>query len=68
MTKIVKPAFDDPQNSVDLFDGDRRNEFGEMYCVAPAILYCQVNDEWSRYVRQETKGRNDIQAKLGALA
>ena len=53
MRKLIKPAYDDPHNSVDLFDADRRNDFGEMYCVAPAILYSQVKEEWARYVKHQ---------------
>ena len=49
MEKIVKPAYSDPQNSVDLFDAHRKNDFGEMFCVAPAILYSQVNEYWYNY-------------------
>ena len=51
--KLVKPAHDDPNNSVDLFDADRRNEFGEMYCVAPAILHQQVNNYWIGYLKNK---------------
>lgn len=51
MRQFVKPAHDDPDNSVDLFDGDRKNKFGEMFCVAPAILYCQVEEYWEDYLR-----------------
>lgn len=43
--KIIKRAYDDPHNSIDLFDADRLNEFGEMYCVAPAILISQVKSK-----------------------
>ena len=53
MRKIVKPAYGDPNHSVDLLDGDRKNKWGEMYCIAPAILPYQVTDEWERYCRQE---------------
>ena len=46
---LVKPAREDPQNSVDLFDADRKNDFGETYCVAPAILRSEVAERWIRY-------------------
>lgn len=52
MKQLIKPAHDDSSNSVDLFDADRMNDFGDMYCVAPAILRSQVNDHWNRYVER----------------
>lgn len=51
MKKVIKPAFMDPRNSVDLFDADRRNEFGEMFCVAPAILLHEVKEQWELYCK-----------------
>ena len=51
MRKLVKPSHDDPHHSVDLFDADRLNDFGYMYCVAPAILASQVNYYWERYIQ-----------------
>lgn len=53
MRKLVRPAHGDPHNSVDLFDADRKNQWGEMYCVAPAILSSQIESEWARYSRSE---------------
>jgi len=53
MRKLVKSARVDPKNSVDLFDADRQNEFGEMYCVAPAILPQQVNNYWLGYIKNK---------------
>lgn len=50
MKKIIKPAFEDPCNSVDLFDSDRENDFGEMFCIAPSILSSQIDFEWKQYV------------------
>ena len=50
--KTVKPAYEDPDNSVDLFDANRTNEFGQMYCVAPAILYRQVDEYWADYLKE----------------
>lgn len=59
--KIVKPAYEDPNNSVDLFDASRENDFGEMYCVAPGILYEQIAEEWQRYLSQKTlKGEGAV--------
>ena len=55
MRRLVKPAYEDRENSVDLFDADRRNEFGEMYCVAPAIIYREVTEYWDRYKCEEEK-------------
>lgn len=52
MRKVVKPAHCDPENSVDLFDGDRKNEFGQMYCIAPGITSGeQVRNYWLGYIK-----------------
>ena len=51
--KYVEPAYMDPTNSVDLFDYNRENDSGEMYCVAAAILPEQVDFYWEEYVRLE---------------
>lgn len=53
--KCVRPAHLDPDNSVDLFDSSRKNEFGETYCVAPAILIEQVDQYWDDYAFQAYK-------------
>ena len=58
MRKLIKPAHDDPDNSVDLFDSGRLNDFGEMYCVKAAILYCQVEEYWQEYVDREKGAQN----------
>ena len=59
MRKVVKTAYCDPDNSVDLFDGDRVNEFGHIFCVAPAILRSEVDSIWKRYVlRRKLETRN----------
>jgi len=50
--KLINPAYEAPENSVDLFDADRKNEFGEMYCVAVAILHSQVGRYWKRYLKE----------------
>jgi hypothetical protein len=52
-TKMVSFAYHDPDNSVSLFDRDRKNEIGETYCVASAILPRQVDEEWDRYLAEE---------------
>jgi hypothetical protein len=62
MKKVVKPAYEDPENSVDLFDGDRKNKFGETYCVAPAILPREVSWFWNRY--QKTQEKKNFYAGL----
>jgi len=49
-TKFVLPAYLDPDNSVDLFDRSRKNEFGDTYCVSPAILPEQVDQQWEDYL------------------
>jgi hypothetical protein len=51
-TRVIKPAYEDPHNSVDVFDKDRVNDFGDMYCVAPAVLPEQANEEWGRYLKE----------------
>ena len=50
MRKLVLPSVSDPRHSVDLFDADLQNEFGEMFCVAPAILPGQADEQWRDYV------------------
>ncbi len=49
MRKLVLPSASDPRHSVDLFDADLHNEFGDMLCVAPAILREQVDEYWKNY-------------------
>jgi hypothetical protein len=48
--KLVKPSSFDPENSVSLFDANRENDFGEMYCVAPGILPGEVELYWQEYL------------------
>jgi hypothetical protein len=48
--KLVKPAYMDPTHSVDLFDSNRRNEFGGFFCVAAAISFDEVDSEWANYL------------------
>ena len=50
--QLVLPAHEDPHHSVDLFDRNRRNEFGDYACVAPAILYSQVRERWEAYLEE----------------
>jgi len=52
MKKIIKAAHDDPDHSVDLFDGERVNQFGEIFCVEPAILLSEVDSCWKRYQKK----------------
>lgn len=49
MRKYVLPSKDDRDNSVDLFDADRKNEQGTMYCVEPLITQEQVEERWAAY-------------------
>ena len=53
MKQLIKPAHGDPHNSVDLFDANRKNDLGEMFCVAPAILPFEVNRYWQHYKETE---------------
>ncbi|NTU49427.1 MAG: hypothetical protein HGA87_00775 [Desulfobulbaceae bacterium] len=50
MRKLIKPSTIDPIGSVSLFDFDRVNDFGSMYCVAAHILMREVDEYWSQYV------------------
>lgn len=52
-TMKLVPAHDDPYNSLDLLDTDRKNEYGGPYCVAPAILAEQAKMYWQDYLRRE---------------
>ena len=51
MRKLVLPSVSDSKHSVDLFDADLTNEFGNMLCIAPAILPWQADQYWKDYVR-----------------
>ena len=48
MKKLVRVCSYD-SNSVSLFDADRKNEFGEIYCVSPGILRNEVSLYWNTY-------------------
>lgn len=49
--KEVRESINDPDNSVSLFDSNRRNQYGEMYCVEPDILVSQVDEFWGIYIK-----------------
>ena len=51
MKKMVRAAREDQTYSVDLFDAERMNHWGEPYCVAPAILPSQVEQAWEDYLQ-----------------
>lgn len=51
----VRISVNNPENSVSLFDLNRKNDFGELYCVAPDILESQVEEFWSEYIHQLTE-------------
>jgi hypothetical protein len=68
MKKFVKPAFEDPDNSVDLFDSDRKNIFGGMYCVAPAILPRDINLVWNNYIARQQISVKSITKYDGKIA
>jgi hypothetical protein len=52
MTKGVKECSYDSK-SVSLFDADRKNEFGKMYCIASGILQSEVDWYWNLYIKGE---------------
>jgi hypothetical protein len=52
MRKVIRTCSYD-SNSVSLFDGDRKNELGEMYCVQSGILYEQTDMFWGWYLEAE---------------
>lgn len=52
MRKLILPAHEDPCHSVDLFDADRRNQWGELYCIRPAVLLAQVEESWQNYLKE----------------
>jgi len=61
MRKLVRTCSYD-FNSVSVFDADRKNEFGEMYCAASGVLYSKNPQyalgsewEWNNYVTQESR-------------
>ena len=51
--RVVRPAIDDPVNSVSVLDGGRLMASGKHFCVAPAIVPSQVDDAWNRYLENE---------------
>jgi len=51
MKCIIKPSASDLKNSVDVFDLDKRNKEGGMFCVAAAILPEQAKEYWKEYVK-----------------
>lgn len=60
MRKVIKPCSYGP-NSVSVFDADRTNEYGEMYCVASGVMRDsdQANTQgsefhWVSYVHSNT--------------
>jgi hypothetical protein len=54
--KVVRPATEDQINSVSLFDANSKNRWGEMLCVAAAILPRQVDEHWNAYLAGITEG------------
>ena len=50
--KDVRISINDPNNSISLFDLNRKNIYGEDYCVAPDILEKQIDEYWDRYMQQ----------------
>ena len=54
--KKIKPAYQDPKNSIDLFDADRLNDDKNgLYCVARSILLVEVPDCWQDYLYELTE-------------
>ena len=54
MRRVIYPCVYDPTRSVSVFDGDRKNQFGEMYCVADGISPEEVERVWQEYVKRLT--------------
>jgi hypothetical protein len=48
--KLIKTCSYD-YNSVSLFDGSRKNQFNELFCVASGILESEVNFYWQEYLK-----------------
>lgn len=66
MRKLVKPAHSDPEHSMDLFDADRKNDSGEMFCVQSGILPSEVDKCWEEYESKEIKKYLVFCAMLGS--
>lgn len=47
-------------NSVHLMDASRKNDSGEMYCVAPYLLPSQVDQEWQIYLKNIEQEKREI--------
>lgn len=56
MRPLIRSSLEDAEFSVDLFDIDELNEFGEPLCVAAAILPEQVELFWSFHTRSNAGG------------
>lgn len=55
----IKPANADPYCFIDLFDAERKNESGEMHCIASAILPGEAAEYWKRYLSEKSKEQNE---------
>ena len=51
-------------NSVSLYDANRKNAYGEMYCVQSAILESEVPILWPQYIKQIETPKKSVISKL----
>jgi len=58
MRRVIYPCVFDPARTVSVFDADRTNQFGEMYCVADGIAPEEVDQRWKEYVRTSSRSND----------
>ena len=54
MRRVIYPCVFDPARTVAIYDADRVNAYGEMYCVADGIAPDEVDQYWGEYVKRKT--------------
>ena len=64
MKLVTKPSNLDPKNSVDLLDIERKNPWGEPYCIALGILPSEV-DTYSLWYRQYEEAKAVADEMIG---
>ena len=59
--KGIRFSHNDPENSISLFDLNRINDFGELYCVQPDIIEEQVDYFWKLYLEELERHPPNVQ-------
>lgn len=56
MRKLILPAFEDPEHSVDVFDADKE------ICVAPAVFPDLADQYWNDYRDRELSKESQLKS------